>query len=266
MGHLLGLPIKGYRANAVKNAVEFYPLSDGDVGVDMTEQMGFDARRGGDDGTEAADARRAEGNERRRPFFSEGGRGGDVLAERSVFRNAKNYTDNPFLKLPSEDEPTTAWPYRGFDADTLDKLAVVSVAGVCGEILALGNAEGGYADLSQLRRFFDSAESRPDEREAENRVRYALGYAMSQLRRHLGALDALVEVMERDGTVAECVLAIERCENVSGATIVGDYERIRRDRIRNEGVGIIERIALGGGKNADQEDNSLVEGAGGGGN
>jgi hypothetical protein len=31
---------------------------------------------------------------------------------------------------------------------------------------------------------------------------------MSQLR-HLGALDALVSVMERDGSVAECVLAIE---------------------------------------------------------
>mmetsp|Transcript_5496 Transcript_5496/g.15988 ORF Transcript_5496/g.15988 Transcript_5496/m.15988 type:complete len:554 (-) Transcript_5496:123-1784(-) len=265
LGHLLGMPIKGYRANAVKNAVEFYPLSDADVGAGMAKQMGFDAPRRGGGGEQAASWGEEEGGGSQ-PYFSEGGRGGDLALERSVFRNAKNYTDNPFLKLPAKDEPTKSWPYRGFDSATLDKLAAVSVAGVCAEILSFGNAEGGYADLSQLRQLFNSAgpDAEIDEKEAENRVRYALGYATSQLRRHLGALDALVEVMERDGTVAECVLAIERCENVSGATIVGDYERIRRDKIKNEGVGVIERILLGGGKNADQEDNTTVEGKGGG--
>ena len=261
LGHLLGLPIKGYRANAVKNAVEFYPLSDGEVGLDRARMMGFDKAR--DDGGYAEQSfdSTSSGSQ---PFFSEGGRGERAMQEQSVFREKKDYANNPFLKLPSQNDPKQAWPYRGFDEETLDKLAVISVAGVCAEILAFGNAEGGYADLSQLRQLFNAAEPDLDEKAMENRIRYSLGYGISQLRRHLGALDALVKVMERDGSVAECVLAIESCENVSGATIMGDYERIRRDKIRSEGVGLVERMLLGGGKNADTEDDGVVYGKGGG--
>jgi hypothetical protein len=83
------------------------------------------------------------------PFFSTEGLGGLLLEEQSVFRNTKNYTDNPFLKLASINEPTNSWPFRGFDHRTVDQLAAVSVGGVCAEILAFGNAEGGIADLGQ---------------------------------------------------------------------------------------------------------------------
>jgi hypothetical protein len=65
--------------------------------------------------------------------------------------NAKNYTDNPFLKLLYKDNPSQAWPYRGFDKATLDHLAVVSVAGLWAEILAFGNVEGGIVDLYHFR-------------------------------------------------------------------------------------------------------------------
>ena len=258
LGHLLGLPIKGYRANAVKNAVEFYPLSDEDVGLDRARMLGFDKARINENGGDYPAP--ADGGSQ--PYFSEGGRG-DRAMQTSVFREKKDYANNPFLKLPSQNDPKQAWPYRGFDEETLDQLAIISVAGVCAEILAFGNAEGGYADLSQLRQLFNAAEPELDEKAMENRIRYSLGYGISQLRRHLGALDALVEVMERDGSVAECVMAIEQCENVSGAT-VGDYERIRREKIRSDGVAFIERILLGGGKNADTEDDGVVYGKGGG--
>ena len=260
IGHLLGLPIKGYRANAVKNAVEFYPLSDEDVGLDRAQMLGFDKARINENGGDYS-AQKADGGSE--PYFSEGGRGDRAMQQQSVFREKKDYVNNPFLKLPSQNDPKQAWPYRGFDEETLDQLAIISAAGVCAEILAFGNAEGGYADLSQLRQLFNAAEPELDEKAMENRIRYSLGYGISQLRRHLGALDALVEVMERDGSVAECVMAIEKCENVSGAT-VGDYERIRREKIRSDGVGFIERILLGGGKNADSEDDGVVYGKGGG--
>ena len=262
VGHLLGLPIKGYRANAVKNAVEFYPLSDDEVGLDRARMLGFDKARDNDgEYVEQSFDSTASGSQ---PYFSEGGRGERAMQEQSVFREKKDYANNPFLKLPSQNDPKQAWPYRGFDEETLDKLAVISAAGVCAEILAFGNAEGGYADLSQLRQLFNAAEPDLDEKAMGNRIRYSLGYGISQLRRHLGALDALVEVMERDGSVAECVMAIESCENVSGATITGDYERLRREKIRSEGVGIVERVLLGGGKNADTEDDGVVYGKGGG--
>lgn len=259
LGHLLGLSIKGYTANAVKNAVEFYPLNDPDAGRDRARMLGFDIKK--DDTSERDDFEVAKSE---RPYFSKEGRGGDAMANQSVFRASKNYRDNPFLKLPSQNEPTKAWPYRGFDHDMIDQLAVISVAGVCSEILAFGNAEGGYADFSQLRQLFNRAEPELSERDMDNRIRFALGYTMSLLRVHLGALDALADVMEKDGTVAECILALETCSNVSGEDgVMGDYERRRRDLLRSQGVGVFERFLLGE-KTADVEENSFVEGKGGG--
>ena len=259
MGHLLGLPVKGYASNAVKTAVEFYPLNDPEAGKTRIRQLGFDSVGGksyGDDTRERpSDV----------PYFSKEGSGSYIVDNQSVFvRSAKNYTVNPFLQLPSRDEPSMAWPYRGFDEATIDRLAVISVAGVCSEILSFGNAEGGYADLSQLRQLFNSAQSDMDERVMNNRIRFALGYTISQLRLHLGALDALVDIMARDGSVAECVLAIETCPNIRGHDgVSADYEIRRRERLRSDGTNPIERLFLGG-KTADSEENRVIEGVGGG--
>ena len=67
--------------------------------------------------------------------------------------------------------------------------------------------------------------------EMDNWVRYSLGFVMGKLRRHLGVLDAVVEVMERDGDVARCVLEIESCKNMNEAAVVEDYEKMRRDSL-----------------------------------
>lgn len=264
LGHLLGFPIKDYQANAVKNAVEFYPLRDGDKGRERASLMGFDKKYNADNDDELEvyyPEDNMDGADR--PFFAEGGRG-DALVAQSVFRDAKNYTDNPFLKVAPRDDVSKSWPYRGFDHETLDQLTVISVAGVCSEILGFGNAEGGFADLAQMRVLFSSAEPELSEKDMENRIRFAIGFGMGQLRRNLGALDALVEAMENDASVEECVLAIESCDNVSGATILGNYEKMRRKRIQSEGVGFVESLLLGAGKNADTQDNSVIEGKGGG--
>uniref|UniRef100_A0A7S3PXS1 Peptidase M41 domain-containing protein n=1 Tax=Chaetoceros debilis TaxID=122233 RepID=A0A7S3PXS1_9STRA len=276
IGHLLGFPIKGYQANAVKNAVEFYPLNDSDVGKTRAQLLGFDKRSSGDDDVmgDANSNYRQDAFSSSKPFFSDEGGGADIMLQKSVFRDAKNYTDDPFLQVSQANDITQSWPYRGFDEETIDQLAAVSVAGVCSEILGFGNAEGGFADLSQLRRLFNSAGADGaglDEKEVDNRVRYAIGFSMGQLRRHLGALDALVEAMEKGSSVEECILAIESCENANGgvsAALMGgsnvNYERKRREQIKNEGIGFIERILLGGGKNADTEDAAVIYGKGGG--
>ena len=261
MAHLLGLPIEGYRANAVKNAVQFFPLKDSNLGQDRAQLLGFDRPSSRDDESITNWLEPDEESS----FFGPGGRGAEIVERQSVFRNAKNYTDNPFLKLPSSSEPSEAWPFRGFDERTIDQLSVVSVAGVCAEILAFGNAEGGLADLSQLRQIFASAEEEMDEREVDNRIRFAMGYTISQLRLHLGALDALASVMGRDGSIAECVLAIEHCPNISGQDgIMGDYELRRREAFRIEKAGIFEKIFLGGEKSIDQKEDRMVTGKGGG--
>jgi hypothetical protein len=260
IGHLLGMPIKGYRANAIKNAVEFYPLKDDDVGKTRASLLGFVNNNGGRTSNDWDD----NGNTGYTPgYFEEGGRGEDVKLTQSVFRDAKNYTDNPFLKITPTNDVKQSWPYRGFDHATIDKLAATSVAGVCSEILSFGNAEGGFADLGQLKQILINAEPEFSEKEMENIIKYSIGNTMGQLRRHLGALDDLIEVMERDGSVAECIMAIENCENVSGATVMGNYEKMRRDQIKGMGIGFVEQLALGG-KNADTEANDVIYGKGGG--
>jgi hypothetical protein len=274
IAHLLGFPIRDYQANAVKNAVEFYPMRDEDRGREKASLMGFDSKnRNRNRQDEASEGKRVEEYypeeymDPNTPFFAEGGRGDAMLAQ-SVFRdgsdNSTSTKYDKYLKLAPRDDVKKSWPYRGFDHATLDQLAAVSVAGVCSEIIAFGNAEGGYADLAQLRVLFAGAEPGLNDKDMDNRVRYAIGYAMGQLRRHLGALDDLVDAMDSGASVEECVLVIEACENVSGATVSGNYEKIRRGKIQNEGVGFVESLLLGGGKNADVQDNSVIEGKGGG--
>lgn len=246
MGHLLGWPIKGYAANAVKNAVEFFPFADSGKGLERARQLGFSpspARVDDDD-----DDDRETSNV---PFFSGDGRGG---------------SDPSPTQLAVDNQPESTWPYRGFSTDDLDRLAVISVAGVCAEILAFGNAEGGVADLNQLRQIFASAEVPLSEREVDNRIRFALAFALTQLRRHLGALDALVAVMERGGTVEECIVCIESCGSVSGQSgIFDDYELRRRKRIQLQTTSKVERLLLGRQKSIDDVEDRLVEGRGGGG-
>eukprot|EP00977_Amphora_coffeiformis_P003799 scaffold761_cov153-Amphora_coffeaeformis.AAC.2 len=260
MAHLVGYPIAGYRANAVKNAVELYPLQDASRGEDMARMLGFDGSRRQEQATVGA-MRQPEDV----PFFSDEGRGALLLEQQSVFRKDKNYTDNPFLRLSSLEEPSGVWPYRGFDEATLDKLTVVALGGVCAEILAFGNAEGGLADISLLKQIYLSSEDDMTEREVTNRIRFGLGFTITQLRRHLGVLDVLAETMEQDGSVAECIAAMEACESISGQDgIMGDYELTRRQKFRDEGTNWVEKVFLGNDRNIDTDENRMVEGKGGG--
>eukprot|EP00956_Cyclotella_meneghiniana_P025609 scaffold53708_cov61-Cyclotella_meneghiniana.AAC.5 len=300
IGHLLGWPVKSYQVgNAVKNAVEFYPLSDADAGKDKAQSLGFNVKT--DNSSQEDDNDLVIIDER--PYFSREGQGGNQV-ERSVFRN--EMSSNTY-ELASKDDPKTSWPFRGFDDATLDKLAVISVAGACSEILAYGNAEGGVADLIQLRGIYGAAASAEkkkanaegtlgtfsddaterrlqrggaiqskdksgsnigmDEREMDNRTKFALGFAMVLLRSNLGALDALAEVMEQGGSVADCIVAIEMCPNASGSSLRGDHDKIRREKFRADESQLgklIEKTFLGGGKNIDADDSGVIEGKGGG--
>jgi len=268
MGHLLGYPVRDYTTNSVKNAVELFPFADADSGSDYSRRLGFDvgARRAAEEETTAAKA--GPPRDPDAPFFGPDGRGADIVERQSVFRREAAEKENDystFLKLPSDNEPSKAWPYRGFDDGAIDALSAISVAGVCAEILAFGNAEGGVADFGQLRQIFNSAEEELSDRDCDNRIRFALAFAMTQLRRHLGALDALADAMERGGSVEECIVAIETCDNQSGQDgILGDYEQRRKEMFRADGSWV-ERLFLGTGKSADDEEDRFVEGKGGGG-
>jgi hypothetical protein len=112
------------------------------------------------------------------------------------------------------------------------------------------------------------------ERDIDNRIRFALGYTMTQLRRHLAALDALADVMDRDGSISECVMAIEACaSNPSGNDgILQDYETRRKDekifaQTNNNNIPllrVLEPLILGEPKTIDVKEDRMVEGKGGG--
>jgi len=264
LGYLLGLPIKGYSSNAIKNAVEFYPFNDVDLGPDRAKQLGFDVRNNEQASLPSFQSPPTSSDV---PYFSKEGRGGMIVEKQSVFRNAKNYTENSFLKISTNNDPSKSWPFRGFDHVTVDKLAVVSVAGVCAEIISYGNAEGGVADLYQFRELCTRAEPELNERDIENRIRYSIGYCISQIRVHLGVLDELALVMEKGGSVAECVATIENCSNISGQDgIFGyDYDIRRRQKFKSEQSNFIERLLLlFDDKNADTKETRIVQGKGGG--
>jgi len=268
IGHLIGLPIQKYQANAIKNAVEFYPLRDEDVGNSLASLLGFDKTKSSSSSSTAAAAMSTADKEEDKAYFGKGGRGEEIVLQQSVYTKSKNYTDNnTFTKkiISNQNDIKQAWPYRGFDHKTIDELAVISVAGICSEILSFGNAEGGYVDIGQLKQILNNAEPELNNKEQENIIRYAIGFTMGILKSHLGALDDLIDVMERGGSVAECIVAIESCENTSGATVMGNYEQIRKNNIQKNGIGFVERILLGGSKNANVQDMSVIEGKGGGG-
>lgn len=88
---------------------------------------------------------------------------------------------------------------------------------------------------------------------------------MTQLRLHLGCLDDLAEVMNRSGSVAECVSVIESCTNVSGndGILVDDYELRRRKEMKASTMGIFEKFLLSP-RDVDAEEDRMVQGAGGG--
>ena len=94
--------------------------------------------------------------------------------------------------------------------DVLDGVCVLSMAGVAGEVLACGDAQGGYADVVQLRSLCSVA-SPPisSARDQDERIRWALLMALTMLQNNREALDALVVQLEAAQDVETCARAIE---------------------------------------------------------
>eukprot|EP00966_Prymnesium_polylepis_P324076 7380172-Prymnesium_polylepis.1 len=95
--------------------------------------------------------------------------------------------------------------------DVLDGLAVLSMAGVAAEVVACGNAEGGYTDVGQLRALMALA-TPPivSSSEQDDRVRWATLMALTLLQNNRQLLDKLARLFE-DGVedVGTCIRTLE---------------------------------------------------------
>jgi hypothetical protein len=94
------------------------------------------------------------------------------------------------------------------------------VGGVAAEVIACGDAEGGIADVAQLRALMAAA-SPPiaTKLEQDDRVRWGTLMALTLLQQHRAALDALAVAFDDAASVGECVTAIEAA--ASSATAAG---------------------------------------------
>ena len=165
VGHLLGLPCAAVAANSAAAAVQvraardrFFALSFLRLGTRATSLDLFSHPR------------------RRRAQFHD-------AADDAAVRAA--------LRLPEDAAPRA----RRREARELDALAVVSLAGVMAEIGEFGDAEGGYADLAQLQLLLDCADPPLDDEQQQEKVRWAALQAALILKRHAGALEALVATL-----------------------------------------------------------------------
>jgi hypothetical protein len=135
VGYLLGVPIADYSVNSAVNAVQFFPLADPTQGSERARQMGFDVPV-----TSAQPVSETQPPQ-------------EVISWAERMKRDREASD----QLPAKDDTRRVWPFRGIDHDSLDRLAIISLAGVMSELIEFGDGLGGFADLQQLRGFLNAA-------------------------------------------------------------------------------------------------------------
>jgi hypothetical protein len=116
--------------------VQFFPLADPTRGTERARQMGFDAPA--------------------RPRQPTLGTPPEVISWVERIERDREAS----AQVPTKDDTRRVWPFRGIDHDSLDRLAIISLAGVMSELIECGDGLGGFADLQQLRGFLNSASVR----------------------------------------------------------------------------------------------------------
>ncbi|KAI3981156.1 hypothetical protein MKX01_032296 [Papaver californicum] len=109
------------------------------------------------------------------------------------------------------DEKLQKLIYSGkLDAKELDRLAVVSMAGLAAEGLKYDKVVGQSADLFSLQRFINRSQPPIGKQQQENLTRWAVLFAASILKNNKAAYEALIAAMSNKASVLECIEAIEK--------------------------------------------------------
>jgi hypothetical protein len=92
---------------------------------------------------------------------------------------------------------------------TLDRLSVVTMAGIAAEALKFGNSEGGIADERSLIGLFSSIQPPWNMLRIQGQARWAVVQAIGLIQEHQAAYDAVVAALEQGLGIGEVVFAIE---------------------------------------------------------
>ncbi|XP_027365259.1 uncharacterized protein LOC113872144 [Abrus precatorius] len=100
--------------------------------------------------------------------------------------------------------------YSGqLDAKELDRLAVVSMAGLAAEGLTYDKVVGQSADLFTLQRFINRTKPQLSKDQQQNLTRWAVLFAASLLKNNKVTHEALMASMAKKASVLECIQTIE---------------------------------------------------------
>ncbi|XP_004504022.1 uncharacterized protein [Cicer arietinum] len=100
--------------------------------------------------------------------------------------------------------------YSGqLDAKELDRLAVVSMAGLAAEGLTYDKVIGQSADLFTLQRFINRTKPQISKDQQQNLTRWAVLFAASLLKNNKAIHEALMSSMAKKASVLECIQTIE---------------------------------------------------------
>ncbi|KAJ1429317.1 hypothetical protein B484DRAFT_449459 [Ochromonadaceae sp. CCMP2298] len=121
---------------------------------------------------------------------------------------------------------------------SLDRLSVVTMAGVAAEALSFGAAEGGIADERALLGLLSTSISPPwSLPRIQGQARWAVLQAVQLIREHRASYDAATEALMRGAGVGDVVLAIE-------ANLPADLPALQRGQQRTERRRRMEMDAL----------------------
>ncbi|OEL22319.1 hypothetical protein BAE44_0016663 [Dichanthelium oligosanthes] len=108
------------------------------------------------------------------------------------------------------DEQLQKLIYSGqLDGKELDRLAVVSMAGLAAEGLEYDKVVGQSADLFTLQRFINRTKPQLSKDQQQNLTRWAVLFAASLLKNNKAAHEALMSAMSQKASVLGCIEAIE---------------------------------------------------------
>ena len=132
-----------------------------------------------------------------------------AIRERQAFHEAGHVVVGYLAGLPVDAAVSLGEPSDAAGGDAVDVASVVSMAGIAGEVIGLGDAEGGAADVAQLRELLQQARPGLNRRAADDRIRWATLMALTLLNKHRDEHERVAAVLREGGDAAACLDAIE---------------------------------------------------------